>query len=125
MGPCFLETDAGSGDVASSDRVVGRREGIAAVEGGRTRFTTDERRLLVEEVLDTQRQRQIFEDMEPRGQIEIIERPDGVEVLLLTGQAACAVGQGALEQEARVLIEATRREVAGQTDRKSTRLNSS
>src|SRR3546814_5563111 len=53
--------------------------------------------------------------MEPRCQIEIIERPDGVEVLLLTGQAACAVGPGALEQEARVLIEATRREVAGQT----------
>src|SRR3546814_15181346 len=58
----------------AAQRGVGRREGVAAVVGGRTDRVADDRRLVVEQVLHGRGEHQILADVETRRQVEIMLR---------------------------------------------------
>src|SRR6476646_6445513 len=71
-----LELDPCGGRKAAAERIVGRREGIAAVLRRRADCVPDERRLLVEQVEDRKRQREMLIHVESRGEVEIVLRAD-------------------------------------------------
>src|SRR3546814_6904099 len=64
----------------AAQRGVGRREGVAAVVGGRTDRVADDRRLVVEQVLHGRGEHQILADVETRRQVEIMLRLDLAEL---------------------------------------------
>src|SRR3546814_9429105 len=60
-----------SSDVCSSDLIIGGRIGVPRVQRGRADIVADQRRILVEQILDRQREREDLGDLGPVRQVEI------------------------------------------------------
>src|SRR3546814_15955229 len=70
-GSATLETHARGQAVTASEDVVGGRIGVPRIERRRPDIIADERRVLVEQILDRQREREAVGDLGAIGTVEI------------------------------------------------------